>query len=71
MFEENDEDTEEDEEEDPNKFLKKKHGLVSLGQLLQGSSNDEEEEEADLDKSAAKNRQHTSVYIENTDSEDD
>lgn len=69
MFDGGSNDEEDNEqEEDAGKFLKKKHGLVSLGQLLQGSSS---EDEADQDENfdAAKSRPHTSVYIDNTDSE--
>lgn len=64
--EEDDAEKRKKEEKETNNFLKSKHGLVSLGQLLQASSSDEEDQNDD--QVAGKNAQN-SVYIENTDSE--
>ena len=70
MFDgESDDEKDNEQEEDAGKFLKKKHGLVSLGQLLQGSSSEDEEDNQDEHLDAGKSRPHTSVYIDNTDSE--
>lgn len=57
-----------------NDFLKKRYGLVSLGYLLDESSRDSNAVADAMDvnfEEAAKSRSHTSIYIENTDSEEE
>lgn len=71
--EENNQNRNEDEEEEKetNRFLKKRHGLVSLGHLLEeDTSRDSEEHNQQMEyHMTTKSRHHTSIYIENTDSE--
>ena len=62
----------EEEEKETNRFLKKRHGLVSLGHLLEEdtTSRDSEEHNQQMEyHMTTKSRHHTSIYIENTDSE--
>lgn len=72
MFEEQDDD---DEEKETKKFLKKRHGVVSLAEMLNDDHSDGETTTDSMDVNGEpgnkSNRSHTSIYIENTDSEDE